>query len=143
MAKPDIPILINRDGSLPEQVEAIRRHLFLTEERLNYVLSHLDDDNFTPPIWKKLIEGGGGGGTEIALTSVTLTVAGWSSNTQTVSADGVTEDATVIVSPDTTSFYEYAAAAVYCSAQGDGTLTFTCGIVPTTELTVNVMVVGD
>ena len=54
MAKPDIPKLTDRDGSLPEQVEAIRLHLFLMEERLNYVLSHLDRDNFTPEVWAKI-----------------------------------------------------------------------------------------
>ena len=34
----------------------------------------------------------------------------------------------------------WAAAGVYCSAQGAGTLTFTCSTVPTSALTANVLI---
>ena len=54
MAKPDIPVYVETGGSVSEQLTAIRDHLFLMEERLNYVLSHLDRDNFTPDVWAKI-----------------------------------------------------------------------------------------
>ena len=77
----------------------------------------------------------------IASTTATLEVASWSSNTQTVSVAGVTTSNNVIVSPSPASTADYANAGVYCSAQGSGTLTFTCSTTPTVALTVNVMVI--
>lgn len=136
MAKPDMPILTDRSGTLPEQVDAIRLHIFLAEERLNYVLSHLDHDNFTRPIWAKLIETGG----NIKTNTVSLPVADWVGNEQTVSVVDVTASSVVIVSPSPSSYDDYASAAVYCSAQGSGTLTFVCGVVPSSDLTVNIII---
>jgi len=72
--------------------------------------------------------------------TATLTVAGWSSKTQTVSVTGVTASGTVIVSPAPASFTDYGAAKIYCSAQAAGTLTFACDTVPTTAITVNVVI---
>jgi len=70
----------------------------------------------------------------------TLTVAGWSSNTQTISVTEVTASNTVIVSPAPASFADYGNAKIHCSAQGPGTLTFTCDTVPTNAITVNVVI---
>ena len=72
--------------------------------------------------------------------AATLTVQGWTNRTQTVSVPGVTSSSTVIVSPAPASVPAYAAAQVYCSAQGAGTLTFACGTVPAADLTVNVVI---
>lgn len=74
-------------------------------------------------------------------TTVTLPTTGWSSKKQTVSATGVTTDNSVIVSPAEGSREAYIDAEVYCSAQGNGTLTFTCKDVPTVSLTVNILVI--
>ena len=73
--------------------------------------------------------------------TITLTSAWWSSQTQTVSATGVTASNTVIVSPDPSDYSKYTDAEIYCSAQGSGTLTFTCVTEPTNNLDVNVVII--
>lgn len=75
-------------------------------------------------------------------TTVTLTTT-WSSKTQTVSATGVTASNTVIITPTPTSYNAYCEYGVYCSAQSSGTLTFTCDEVPTSSLTVNVLILNQ
>lgn len=74
--------------------------------------------------------------------TATLTVAGWSGTTQTVSVTGVTADSilTVTYAPD--SHDAWLDAGVYCSAQGAGTLTFACDTVPTAALTANVVILA-
>lgn len=74
--------------------------------------------------------------------TASLTVAGWSSNSQTVTVSGVTTSNTVIVSPAPASLEAYAAAGVYCSAQAANKLTFTCKTVPSAALTVNVVILA-
>jgi hypothetical protein len=73
---------------------------------------------------------------------VTLTTAGWSSKTQTVSATGVTASNDVIVSPAPTSLDDYYNWSVYCASQGSWTLTFKCWTVPTIDITVNVLILS-
>ena len=72
--------------------------------------------------------------------TVTLTSAWWSSNSQTVSATGVTATNDVIVSPAPTDIADYADCGVYCSAQGSGTLTFGCDSTPSGDIVVNVLI---
>lgn len=72
---------------------------------------------------------------------LSLSASKWSSNTQSVSASGVTPNSVIIVTPAPSSYIAYGEAMVYCSAQGDGTLTFTCVEVPTGDLGVNVLIV--
>ena len=74
--------------------------------------------------------------------TVTLTTAWWSSSTQTVSATGVTASNTVIVSPNPSDYSDYTDAEIYCSAQGSGTLTFTCGTTPSNDIDVNVVILN-
>lgn len=69
-----------------------------------------------------------------------LTVADWSSNTQTVNVTGVTASNIVIVSPAPASAADYAAAGIVCTAQGTDSLTFTCTTVPSNAITVNVII---
>lgn len=69
-----------------------------------------------------------------------LTVAGWSSKTQTISVTSVSASNCVIVAPDPSSLAAYAAAGVKCTAQASGTLTFACESVPAVALTVNVAI---
>jgi hypothetical protein len=73
----------------------------------------------------------------IAKGSVTIATSDWSSNAVTVTATGVTASNTVIVSPDSASMADYAAAGVQCTAQGANTLTFSCTSAPTSSLTIN------
>lgn len=72
--------------------------------------------------------------------AVTLTAANWSSNTQTVNVAGVTASNAVIVSAVPASYLSYSEFGVYCSAQGAGTLTFTCDSAPDIDLIVNVLI---
>lgn len=79
---------------------------------------------------------------KLTTATVTLTVAGWSANTQTVSISGLLATDNVIIAPAPASFADYTAAVIYCSAQAAGSLTFTCSNTPTAAITVNVMMAG-
>lgn len=71
----------------------------------------------------------------------TLTSAGWlNNNTQTVSVKGVTADNDIDISPAPLSHNKYCESGVYCSAQANNSLTFTCLYTPTQNLTVNVRI---
>lgn len=74
--------------------------------------------------------------------TATLTVAGWSNNQQTVSVSGITASNTVIVSPAPASVSAYGNAGIYASAQGAGTLTFTCTTVPTAAININIAILN-
>ena len=76
---------------------------------------------------------------DLTPVTVTLTVAGWASNRQTVSATNVTADSIVWVSPAPASFDAYAKAGIRAITQGAGTITFQCTTVPTAEITVEVV----
>ena len=78
----------------------------------------------------------------IASASVTLVAADWSSQSQTVNVSGVTASNNVIVTYDPTSKADYTSADVYCSAQGDGTLTFDCKTTPSADISVNVLILS-
>ena len=73
--------------------------------------------------------------------TITLTVEGWSNNAQTVTATGVTASNTVIVSPVPSAMSDYVGGGIVCTAQGANTLTFECGITPTSAIDVNVVIV--
>ena len=72
-------------------------------------------------------------------TMPTLAVADWSNNTQTVNVTGVTATNVVFVSPAPASAADYASAGIVCTAQGNGTLSFSCTTVPSNAITVNVV----
>lgn len=72
-------------------------------------------------------------------STVTLTSSGWSGNSQTVSISGMTATLDIVVSPAPASQEAWGKAGIYCSAQGAGTLTFTCKSVPTTNLAANIL----
>lgn len=75
--------------------------------------------------------------------SATLTASAWNNNAQTVSASGVTTNNNVIVSPATKASADiWAESEVFCTAQGNGTLKFTCTDVPTSDITVSVVIIG-
>lgn len=75
--------------------------------------------------------------------TVTLTTSGWSSNTQTVTVPGVsaTETAQLITpTPAIASQSAYYEAGIMCTGQAANSLTFTCQTVPTSNLTVYVVI---
>lgn len=74
--------------------------------------------------------------------SVSLVASGWSGMTQTVNVSGVAEDNAIIPVPAPESHMAYCEAGVYCSAQSNGTLTFTCADVPAADLVVNVLILN-
>lgn len=74
--------------------------------------------------------------------TATLTVAGWSNNTQTVSVAGVTANSILTVTYAPASHDAWLDAGVYCSVQGAGTLTFACDTVPTAALTANIVIIA-
>lgn len=78
----------------------------------------------------------------IKTATVTLSTSGWSANAQTASVADVTADSIVVVAPAPVSRKAYIEADVYCSAQGNGTLTFNCENVPSAALTVNVQIIN-
>lgn len=72
--------------------------------------------------------------------TVTLTVAGWNNNTQTVSVSGVTASNLVLVGAAPSSAEAYGEATVKCTAQAANSLTFECEEVPEEALSVNVAI---
>lgn len=75
--------------------------------------------------------------------TITLTTSGWSSNTKTVGVPGVapSEAAQLITPvPNITSQSAYYEAGIMCTNQGRNSLTFTCQTVPTSNLTVYVVI---
>lgn len=73
-------------------------------------------------------------------TAPTLVAANWSSNTQTITIQGVTATNTIIVSPIPTDAEDYAAAGILCTGQATNALTFTCQTVPASDLQVNIVI---
>ena len=75
--------------------------------------------------------------------TITLTAAGWSSNAQTVTVSGVSASETAqLITPtpaiaSQTAYYE---AGIMCTNQRTNSLTFTCQTVPTSNLTVYVVI---
>ena len=73
--------------------------------------------------------------------TVTLTVAGWSNNAQTVSdSKFVSSGFAYTVAPASGSFADYADAMVYADdVTADGQMVFHCDSTPTADLTVNIV----
>lgn len=72
--------------------------------------------------------------------AVTIPVAAWSSNSATVTVQGVTSSNDVIISPANASREDYVDAGIWCSAQATNSLTFTCEETPENAVTVNVLI---
>ena len=74
--------------------------------------------------------------------TVTLLAANWVSDAQTVSSIYASPDNTIIVSPAPASSADYASAGIVCSQQNYSSLTFTCDTTPSSDITVNVLVLA-
>lgn len=75
--------------------------------------------------------------------AITLTAAGWSGNAQTVTVSGVSASETaqlITPTPAIASQSAYYEAGIMCTNQGTNSLTFTCQTVPTSNLTVYVVI---
>lgn len=70
---------------------------------------------------------------------VELTAAGWVENVQVVDAPGITENNTIIVGPSPASHILYSEALIYCTAQEEGKLEFSCEYTPSETIRVNVV----
>ena len=79
---------------------------------------------------------------KVSSVTVSLTVANWSNNSQTVSVTGVTASNNVIVSPAPASIDNYVAGGIKCTAQASNSLTFTCTTTPSAAISVNVLVMS-
>lgn len=72
--------------------------------------------------------------------AVTLLSSSWANNAQTVTVDGVTADNNVVVGPAPESREVWNDAEIYCSAQGNSTLTFACSSAPAVVVTANIVI---
>lgn len=83
-------------------------------------------------------------GAKPMLRTATLTTSGWSSNSQTVTVNGVVANSSaqlIYVSPaNKDSATAWGAAGVFCSAQGANSLTFVCDSTPSANITVNISI---
>ena len=75
-------------------------------------------------------------------TTATLTVAGWSDKSQTVSVTGVTTTNNILVMPQKASSEDYYTAGVEAIVQATDSLTFACETVPTVALIVDIIILG-
>lgn len=77
---------------------------------------------------------------------VSLAIANWTGEAapfaQTITVEGMTAEAKIIVSPAPASLEAYGAAQVRCTAQAANSLTFACSSAPESDLAVNVLIVG-
>lgn len=78
---------------------------------------------------------------KITATTATLIVDNWNEKTQTVNVAGVTATNHILALAAPASHTVWQDANVYCSAQGAGTLTFTCEDTPTETITANILIV--
>lgn len=86
-------------------------------------------------------EWGNDSGGNSANSNVTLLTSGWNSeNEQTVSVSGVTSTNNIFVGSDLGSEPMYSDCGVYCSSQGEGTLTFKCSTIPSEDVIANAVI---
>lgn len=71
--------------------------------------------------------------------TVQLLSGSWVNNNQVVTVEGASASTTLLVVSAPENYDAYAKAGVYCSAQADNKLTFTCKSVPAVNLTANIM----
>ena len=74
--------------------------------------------------------------------SATLLSTGWGNNQQTVSVQGVTANNAVLAfgGNDTASHTAWSNNDIWGVSQGDGTITFQCRTVPSTDVNVNILI---
>lgn len=73
--------------------------------------------------------------------TVEIAVSDWSNNTCTKNVTGMTSNMTVIVAPSLSTSEAYNISGVRATAQGSGTLTFTCNVVPGSSVIANLVLI--
>lgn len=73
-------------------------------------------------------------------TVVILPISKWSDSIQTVSVADVTPTNLIFVSPTPESFLDYSSAVVRCISQNNNSLEFKCSNIPSSDLSVNVVI---
>lgn len=79
---------------------------------------------------------------KVQTRSVSLAAGSWSSLRQTVNVSGVTAGNIVLVTPAPASYTVYHGCGVFCSSQGNGTLTFSAVNQPDTALSVQILLIS-
>jgi len=79
---------------------------------------------------------------QMGLSSVAVTISStsWTDNSVTKSVTGVTSTSLIWVAPDPDYSDAYGDAGIKATAQGAGTITFTCDTTPTESIVVNVVI---
>lgn len=72
--------------------------------------------------------------------TVDIPMSGWSSNSQTVTVDGITSTNTVIVASNPSCHEAYNESGIICTLQENNALTFTCSETPTSNLQANIII---
>lgn len=75
------------------------------------------------------------------VVTAALPASGWSSNTKTVTVQGVTAVNVLLVASEPTCLEAWNKAGVYAYSQTSNSITFKCTKTPTTDLVANVMIV--
>lgn len=76
-------------------------------------------------------------------TTVILQALNWSAGSQTVQVVGMNATKSVVVQPAASTAAAYRNAGIKCVAQGNNTLMFTCSITPTSNISVEVLHMGE
>ena len=74
--------------------------------------------------------------------TINLLSSNWVDNTYTIQVTGVTNNNIVINSPSPSSLIDYNGAEVYCSAQSENQLVFSCSSAPTVDLEVYLLILN-
>ena len=78
----------------------------------------------------------------ITSATVTLNSSNWSNNSQTVSVTGLTANSVISVTYAPSDKTDFINADVYYTDKGNGTLTFKCNNTPSTNIDVNILILG-
>lgn len=76
--------------------------------------------------------------------SGSFNVSSWNTSTKKIilGFTGVTSSNTIIVGPAPTSQDEWSKCQIWCTAQGNGTITLQCKTIPSKKITVNVIILN-
>ncbi|MFA6803643.1 MAG: hypothetical protein WCR24_04020 [Candidatus Methanomethylophilaceae archaeon] len=121
---PTLPTMIIRNGGniSAESVIYDKDGTLISQSEVNQELYTGKQDNLAPA------------------TVITLLSTGWSGNTQTVSVTGLSASTVNFYSPTIVSFLDYNEFGIRVSAEGTGSVTFTCNTVPDVDIGVNVVI---
>lgn len=80
----------------------------------------------------------------IALSPFTITVNDWNNGTTCTKSGltGITSTNNIIINPAPSSYKAFTESVVRATAQGNGSITFTCDSTPATAITINVLVLN-